>query len=179
MSYFVARALHVAADLGLADLVAEAPTAISAVARAAQCEERALARLLRVLSAQGIFDTDDATVRHTEASRLLRSDHPYSLRAFAQMFGLPVMWRSAEALTHSIRTGEAAAPVVFPEAGFWGYLADNPEHARIFDAAMASKTRGQIAGILSSYDFSGVASVADIGGGRGLLLSAIVQRHPE
>jgi len=40
------------------------------------------------------------------------------------------------------------------------------------------KAFGQIAGVVKSYDFSGCKVVADIGGGRGHLLSAVLQAAP-
>jgi len=95
------------------------------------------------------------------------------------MLGFPVMWRSAEGLLHSVRTGEAAAPRMFPDGGFWGYLAQHPDQARVFDAAMVAKARGQIGAILAAHDFSRYRSVADLGGGQGHLLRAVLRAHPE
>jgi len=62
--------------------------------------------------------------------------------------------------------------------GSWGYLAEHPEVARLFDEAMTGKAHGQIAGILSGYDFSRFQTIADIGGGRGHLLKAVLAAAP-
>lgn len=177
-AHFVARALHVVAESGVADAVDEEPASIAALAAATGSDEDALGRVLRLLASYGVFELTGTSVRHTPASQLLRTGHPASLRAFVRMFGLPVMWRSAEGLFHSVRTGEAAAPLMFPDGGFWGELAAHPEHARIFDAAMVSKARGQIGAILAAYDFSQFESLADIGGGHGHLLRAAVAAQP-
>ena len=48
----------------------------------------------------------------------------------------------------------------------------------IFDAAMTSKSHGDITAILPAYDFSQFATIADIAGGRGHLLRAILKRSP-
>jgi hypothetical protein len=120
----------------------------------------------------------DDTFRHSPASRLLRSDHPQSMRAFAQMFGLPIFWATFEAMEHSVRTGLPATSKVFPE-GFWAYLAQRPEEGRVFNAAMGAKAHGAVAGILASYDFSGFGLIGDIGGGNGHLLSAILDAVPK
>lgn len=178
-SFFVSRALHVVAELGVADWLDDNGTSpLAKVARATGADEQALGRVLRLLSSHGIFTLHGAFVGHSAASELLRSDHPASLRDFARMFGGTVMWRSAEGLLHSIRTGEAAAPRMFPNGGFWGYLESHPDEARVFDAAMMAKARVQIEAILAAHDFAQYESVADIGGGQGHLLRAALTAHP-
>src|SRR5262249_26581058 len=78
---------------------------------------------------------------------------------------------------HSLRTGESAFAKHHPE-GVFGYLAKHPEESCIFDAAMTSKSHRDIAAILPAYDFSQFATVADIAGGRGHLLRAILKTSP-
>src|SRR5207245_479447 len=48
----------------------------------------------------------------------------------------------------------------------------------LFNAAMAAKARGQIAGIITAYDFSPFGVVGDIGGGGGHLLRAVLAAAP-
>jgi O-methyltransferase domain len=43
---------------------------------------------------------------------------------------------------------------------------------------MIGKARGDVAAILEAYDFSRFRSIADVGGGRGHLLEAILERNP-
>jgi hypothetical protein len=57
-------------------------------------------------------------------------------------------------------------------------LAADPEASAIFNAAMAAKANGQVAGVLAVYDFSTFGDIADIGGGRGHLLQAILEAVP-
>src|SRR2546425_777774 len=111
-------------------------------------------------------DTRDGLVGHTVASRLLRADHPQSMRSLVQMFGLPAFWPVIGELEHSLRTGFPTADNVLP-GGVWGYLSGNPEASRIFDEAITAKAHGQVAGVVGAYDFSGFRVIGDIGGGRG------------
>ena len=78
---------------------------------------------------------------------------------------------------HSLRTGRLAAEQVQP-GGFWGYLAQQPEARAIFNVAMAGKAQAHLGSILAAYDFSTFGSIADIGGGRGHLLRAILDAVP-
>ena len=93
------------------------------------------------------------------------------------MLGLPVFWSAFEDLEHSLRTGECAFAKRHAE-GVFRYLAKHPEESRIFDSAMTSKSHRDIAAILPAYDFSQFATIADIAGGRGHLLRAILKNSP-
>lgn len=173
----VPRALHVVADLGIADALGDTPLAADTLATATGTHVDALQRVLRLLAGYGVFAVHNGAFVHTPASELLRSDHPHSLRSFVRMMGLPIYWRMWEAFDVTVRTGAAAAAEVMPD-GSWKYLADHPEEARIFDEAMTAKSQAQIPAILQSYDFSSFSRVADIGGGHGHLLRAVLAATP-
>ncbi|MBA3287537.1 MAG: hydroxyneurosporene methyltransferase [Acidimicrobiia bacterium] len=172
-----ARALHVVAELGVADLIGDEPVAAHDLARHIGARPEALERLLDLLGANGIFRRDDGGYAHTESSRLLRTDHPRSMRAFARMMGLPVIWNSFGALDHTVRTGAPALGAIDPR-GLWSYLGAHPDEARIFDDAMVAKSRGDVAAVVDAYDFRPFPRIADIGGGRGQLLRAALEAAP-
>lgn len=176
--YCVARSLHVAAELGVADCIDDAPVRISEVAGKLAVDGDALSRILSLLSAHGIFSVSNGTISHSEASPTLRSDHPQSTRDLARMFGLPLMWQTFEALDHSVRTGTPAAARVH-SGGVWAWLSEHPEASAVFNGAMIGKSFGQVAGVVESYDFSKFGTIADVGGGRGHLLEAILQKWPQ
>lgn len=175
--YCVARALHVAADLGVADCIGEGSAAVSVVARSTGAHADSLGRILKLLSAHGIFRFDDGHVSHSEASRTLRSDHPQSTLDLARMFGLPFIWDAFAELDHSVRTGRPALEKVHPE-GLWAWLSAQPEASAVFNGAMTGKSFGQVAGVVGAYDFSAFSRIADVGGGRGHLLQAIFSKWP-
>jgi hypothetical protein len=95
-----------------------------------------------------------------------------------RMLGLPAMWASVGELEHSLRTALAATDKVL-QGGMWHHFASHPEEGRLFNEAMTAKASGQIAGILSAYDFSGFGLIGDVGGGRGHLLKAVLARVPQ
>lgn len=171
------RCLHAVANLGVADALDEAPQSAATLAAATGTNADALARALRLLVAHGVFEYRDGLFSHSEASRLLRSDHPRSLRPMVRMFGLPGFWQPISELEYSIRTGLPAADKVLP-GGIWGYFAADSEASRIFDEAMTAKGHGQVAGVLACYDFSPFKVIGDIGGGRGHLLQAVLASVP-
>ncbi len=176
-AYALPRCLHVVADLGVADALNETPRTPADLATAVRADADALGRVLRLLAAHRVFAVEGEAFTHTAASRLLRTDHPQSMRAFVRMFGLHAFWDTQGALLTSVRTGRVAAQEVLPK-GFYGYLAEDPEASAIFNAAMAGKAHGQVAGVLAAYDFSVFGTIGDIGGGRGYLLQAILEAAP-
>jgi len=174
----VSRCLHVVAELGLADVLDDTPASVVKLASAVDADADALGSVLRLLSAYGVFEARDGTVAHTPLSRLLRTDHPRSMRAFIRCLGLLPFWSMFGGLMHTVRTGRPAMEMVHPE-GLWDHLVEHPEMASIFNSAMAAKARDQVAGVLASYDFYRFRSVCDIGGGHGHLLRAVVDQTAE
>jgi hypothetical protein len=175
--YCLNRCLHVVADLGVADVLDENPQTAADLAASVGANPDALARVLRLLSAYGVFEVEGEKVRHSAASRLLRSDHPQSMRALARMLGTSVNWAVFGEMKHSVETGLPAAEHVLP-GGFWAHFAEHPEEGAIFNAAMAGKAHGQVAGVMAVYDFSEFGVIGDIGGGRGHLLRAVLDSTP-
>jgi hypothetical protein len=171
------RCLHVIAALGVADEIGNDTVPTPELASRCGAEAGALGRMLRLMAAHGIFQYDGAGFRHTPASRLLCSDHPTSMRPLAVMMGLPVFEATFDRLEHSARTGLPALETVEPR-GLWAYLEAHPDEARTFNHAMTAKAAVDIAAVLGAYDFSRFATIADIGGGRGHLLTAILGAAP-
>jgi O-methyltransferase domain len=177
-AYWTARCLHAVADLGVADALGEAPASLERLASAVGAHPQALDRVLTLVAADGIFQaTRSGEWSHTLASRLLRSDHPQSVRSYVRMLGLPPLWESAGALKKALTTGQPVGNEVVT-GGIWNYLANRPEANTIFNDAMSGKAQAQVASVIRQYDFSTFARVADIGGGQGHLIHAVVQANP-
>ena len=177
MCYWASRCLHVVAELGIADLLGDQPQSTEALAKASGTQPRALYRVLRLLASMGIFKWEQGAWHQTEASLFLRSGHPASLRDYVRMLGLPVFWNAFADLDHSLRSSEPAFAKSHAE-GVFAYLANHPEESGIFNAAMTSKSHRDILAILPAYDFSQFSTIADIAGGRGHLLRAILKSSP-
>jgi len=176
-AFLVSRCLYVAAEIGVADHINDAPQTSEALAKVTGSNAGALHRVLRVLASHGIFEDKDGSWAHTEMSQLLRSDHPASMRDYIRMIGMPVFWRAWEHIEHSVRTGETGFKKIHP-GGAFPYLAEHPHESSLFNAAMTAKSHGDIAAVLPAYDFAQFATIADIAGGRGHLLRAILKQYP-
>ncbi|MGH3787659.1 MAG: methyltransferase [Pseudonocardiaceae bacterium] len=174
----VSQAIGVFARLGVADVLAAGPRDAQQIAELVGADGSALYRLLRALGDVKIVD--ELKNRHfalTPLGEVLRSDVPGSLRGWATMVGMPFHRYAWTDLYETIRTGESAFDRVHGTEVF-DYLAEHPEDAEIFDAAMTSFSTSETASIVNAYDFARFNTVVDVGGGRGGLLSAILAANP-
>ena len=174
----VSRSLHVVAELGVADHIGDTPVSAESLAAACGAAPDALDRVLRLLATRGVFRRDTHGYRHTEASRLLRGDHPCSMRAFARLNGLPGVSGTFAAFEHAVRTGSPALEAVDPK-GFWHYLQDHPDEAAVFEQAMTAKAHADVAAVLDVYAFARHRRIADVAGGHGHLIRAVLAAHPD
>jgi hypothetical protein len=175
--YWVSRCLHVAAELGVADVLGEEPQTAEALAASLGVQAQPLGRVLRCLTNHGLFEMRGEAFAHNGASRLLASNSRPSLRSLVRMMGLRAHWDAYGALPETVRTGKPGIEAA-TGGGFFDYLAKDPEKARIFDEAMTGKSLGQIGAALQAYDFSGFGTIGDIGGGAGHLLAAVLETAP-
>lgn len=175
---WVTASLHTAVVLGIADVLATAPQSADTIARRTRTEPDALRRLLRMLAAHGVFaERADGHFEQTALSALLCADAPGSLRAILLMYGSEV-WRAAwDRMLHSIRTGETAFSKVHG-AELFEYMQRDREFAATFNRAMTEGSARVAEEIVAAYDFSRFGTIVDVGGGQGLLLSAILQAAP-
>jgi ubiquinone/menaquinone biosynthesis C-methylase UbiE len=57
-------------------------------------------------------------------------------------------------------------------------MTEHPDRHAIYDAAMTGVHGGETEPMLDAYDFSSFGTVADLGGGNGLMLAAVLERYP-
>jgi hypothetical protein len=175
--YWISKALHVAAELGIADLLKDGPQAVARLAEATGTHARSLYRLLRALASEGVFVEDEkGRFGLTPLAECLRSDVPNSQRSMAIMNG-EEHFRCWGELLYCVQTGQTAFEKLFGQPIFH-YLAAHPRQARIFDEGMVGVHGAETKAMLDAYDFSGVGTLVDIGGGNGSLLIETLRRHP-
>jgi hypothetical protein len=100
------------------------------------------------------------------------------MRALATMFGQGMSWSAYNEFEETLKTGIPSTAKTLPK-GFWSYFEEHPEEGRVFNQAMAAKAQTQVPAVVAGYDFSRFGTIADIGGGRGHLLRAILDANPK
>jgi O-methyltransferase domain len=174
----LSRAVCTIAELGIADQIQPgSPQAVESLAEATGTHARSLYRILRFLASHGIFqEKSTRQFDHTSLSHCLRSDAEGSFRSAAQM--MHRMSPAWDGLHHSIITGDSGFNKVFGQPLF-DYIGTHPDLAPIFDAGMTAIHGHETAAMLEAYDFSAIHFLADIGGGNGSLIGAVLQRYPK
>jgi hypothetical protein len=178
-SYQLSQAIHVAAVLGIADLLTDGPRSSDELAEATKTDPRALYRLLRALAAFGLFqEDDDSRFSLTELGDALRTDDPESVAGWAAFVGRRNIRDAWSSLEESIRTGENAFRLTHG-VDVWEYRAQHPEESEAFDRAMASSSQLVIRSLIDAYDFGRFGTIVDVGGGNGTLLRALLDEYPQ
>lgn len=178
IAFQVSQALHVAATLGISDLLATAPRTVADLTAATSTHEPTLARLMRALAVLGVYEQDvEGRFSNTELGELLRSDVPGSMAGWAAFIGRPPEWQAWSSLLDSVRTGENAFTAVHGMP-VWEYRRQRPTEQEAFDRSMTSNSSGVAKAVVEAYDFGRFTTIADVGGGVGALLAAVLERYP-
>lgn len=175
---WLAQAVSAAAELGVADVLADGPRPVTEIAAETGSHAPSLYRLLRAGADIGLFtEHDDQVFELTELGGTLRADSPASLRNFAIWTGLPAERHAWAGLADAVRTGRTPFTEVFGKP-VWDYFHDHPEVLGVFDRAMTEASQQIIAPVVAAYDFGRFGTVVDAGGGRGALLAAVLASAP-
>ena len=178
-AYLLSRALHVAADLGIADYLANGKNSLLELAQAIGCNENALYRLLRMLASHGIFAEDEIEKRRftlTPLAETLRSDVTGSLRNAIRMID-DETWNAYGQLAFSIKTGSPAFEAV-TGSQYFEYQERHQDVNDRFAKGIANFGDHEDRLIATAYDFSAFRCVVEIGGGQGGLISEVLKTHP-
>ncbi|MDV3128625.1 acetylserotonin O-methyltransferase [Mycobacterium sp. 21AC1] len=175
---WVAQGITVAAELGIADALADGPLRPDELARRINADTDAVDRLLRALVGDGVFRrTRDGRYALNPLADTLRTDAPVSIGAMARFVGCPQHREHWSHLGDAVRTGEAVVPKL-RGMGAFEYIASEPGLGEIFNDAMTSVSELAIAPVVAAYDFTRFTTIADVGGGHGRLLSAVLLAAP-
>ncbi|HEY0635967.1 MAG TPA: methyltransferase [Gammaproteobacteria bacterium] len=179
-SYWQSRALYVAARLNIASVLGDSPIQVEALAKQVAAHPDALYRLLRMLTAMGIFsEVAPRRFANNPLSQPLRDDSPQSIRAMVLMHNSPEMSRPwFEQLENGVRSGEP--PFVLSHgAELFDYMDAHPEFDKLFSQAMDSVEALAGDSYATDFDWSRFERLIDVGGSRGAKALTILKHHPQ
>ena len=177
LGFWQARAVAVATELGLPDLLVDGPVSVEELARRTETNASALFRLLRALESIGIFvQTAPRTFANTATSECLckeapGSQSPFLLHCLSKGYGPFEGWNELE---HAVRTGEPSVDKIYGHS-FWELLRRNPKANAATNAAMRSASLAMTPAVTAAYEWSRFPVIADIGGGIGTQLVSILE----
>ena len=177
-AYWLSQSIYVAAKLGIADLLKDGPQTAVSLADSTGSDAQALFRLMRALSSEGIFaELGGDRFGLSPLAEGLQTEVPGSLRTMLITIG-EIHYQACGNLLHSVQTGSPAFNNVFG-ASLFDYLDRNNDAADTFNQGMANVSSLLAYAVLMAYDFAGISSIVDIGGGHGRLLEKILQFNPD
>jgi O-methyltransferase domain/Dimerisation domain len=173
-AYWLSQAIYVAAKLGIADLLRDGPQSCGVLAVSTGSDAPSLFRLMRALSSVGIFShLGRGRFALSQVAECLQTEVHGSLRAMVITIG-EIHYQACGNLLHSVQTGSPAFNSVFG-ASLFTYLQQNVDAADTFNQGMTNVSSMLAYAVLMAYDFAGISSIVDIGGGQGKLLEKILQ----
>jgi O-methyltransferase domain len=177
MAYSRSRVLCAAARLGVADALGDEVRSVGFLAENCHADANSLYRLLRALASIGV--TEETTPEHfrlTAFGKPLRKDEPQSVWP-SVIFWADLLADEWSLLTECVRTGKPAAQVRDPKIpSRWSQ--DPEANSSIFRAVMGTAPAEDYAPIAEVWDFSRAKLVADLGGGGGSLILAVLRLNP-
>lgn len=175
--FLTTQLLYVAAELGLADVLADGPATAAEVAAAVGARPAVLRRVLRGLCLDDVFvERPDGRFALGPLGELLRSGVPGSQRGPILVRG-EVYFRAAQGLLAATTTGAPAFETAYGEP-FFAHLERDPAHAALFGASMAARAEHEAAAVVAAYDFAGRRTLVDVGAGAGQVTAAALRAVP-
>lgn len=177
MGYARSRMLAAAARLGVADALGDETRSVDELASSCGAQPASLYRLLRALASFGVVaETAPRQFVLMPLGAPLRKDAPHSEWA-AVVFWADLLADSWSYLTECVRSGENAAAIM-QRQGVASLWSKDPDANAIFGAVMGTAPVEDYMPIARAWDFSRYHAIADLGGGGGALLAAILTAYP-
>ena len=178
-AYWVSQFVYTAANMRLADHLADGPRSASELTAVTGANPRALHRFMRTLASLGILrqDTGDRFAL-TPLGAALKSDAPGAARATVLTMAGPTFRSAFADFQYSLETGKTAMEKVWGMPIF-DYLAQHPHEAAQFSESMVGIHGAEPPAVAAAYDFSRLATIVDVGGATGNMLCHILKRHSQ
>ncbi len=167
-----------AAELRIADFIADGLVTANQLAAVTECNSSALTRVLRALCAIGILAEDP--VDHftlTEIGLLLHTHASSSFRDVVRFMTGPTRWRCWADLLGAVRTG-INRPEAILGMHLFDYHAAHPAECEIAANAMRALSSSHLGALMDALELDGAQTIVDVGGGTGQFLAAILEAHP-
>jgi hypothetical protein len=176
--FWIAKSIGVACELNLAEIIGRREMPVDEIAKQSNTEPSALYRLMRALASEGIFEeTKSGEFKNNDFSNAL-TEAPGNLKNMILHQVSESNLRLLSELKHSVVSGKNSAQKLFG-TDIFSHLQNNSEKNEMYNKAMSETSLLSSASIVSAYSFKGIDTLADIGGGEGMLLCSVLQKNKD
>jgi hypothetical protein len=170
------KPVYAAAELGIADLLSDGPMEITELADKCDAHAPSLYRVMRALASVGIFrELDDGRFDLTPMAELLKSG---AMRPLARMFSASWNDRAWMHFLDGVQSGKTPFVTAHGRPLFQ-WLEENPRAAEVLMESNAFKAATTHRAIVDAYDFSGIDTLVDVGGGNVSLMVEVLSAFPD
>jgi SAM-dependent methyltransferase len=173
---WVAQILRTAADLSLAEHLADRARTADDIARLEGADPDGTFRLMRACVSIGLLEYSGKAFVATPLLDVLREGAPESLKYFALSQTAPGLWLTWGRTTSAVRQGSGQASAALG-SGLFEYFAGHTEEAALFGAAMTDLSWPVIRQAVAVIDVPTGAAVVDVGGANGAFVLELLERH--
>jgi hypothetical protein len=174
-AHWVSHMVRVAADLGLADLLAKGPKTAEDLAGPTKTHAPSLYRLMRTLGMLGVFVEDGRKFSLTPLGEAMKTGAPGAARSTILTLASDWCVRGFSELRHSIETGKPGFDKTMG-MNIFEWLGQHPQEASLFSETMVGFHGEEPAAVAAAYDFSGLKTIVDVGGATGNLLTGVLAK---
>jgi predicted O-methyltransferase YrrM len=169
--------LRPAAQLRIADHLADGPRSSAELADAIGADPDALQRFLRACAVIGLVsETTPDRFENTELGAALRSGTVLHHVAIAS--SCPALRRPTEAMADAVLSGKRVIKQVLGVDRIWDYYSSHPEEDEHYAALMTVLSERTGDDLAQVFDLSRFSRVVDIGGSSGVLLTRLLEAAP-
>lgn len=170
--------VYAAAKFHIADELANGPLDAAELARRTDAHLDTLERVMVALVSVGVFRRlADGRFENNHVSSALITGGKDNIRGFAQFFGMEPVLRSWAHIPVTLSDGVGAFEAVHGRS-VWEWLDGDPPARSAFVEGMSSMSHVIAPAIAKAYPFGEVKVLCDVGGGVGIVLAAVLKRHP-
>jgi hypothetical protein len=174
--YYNTQCLYTVSKLRIAEHLKTGSKSITELASLEHCDENQLYRIMRFLSAKGLFDElNDQIFSLNEESNYLLSSTSGNLKNFIDLHAL-YFYQAATKIFESMSAKSTPFEIKFGKPA-WKLFEERPDVGQIYNVAMqeVSEYYGKLA--IKKYDFSLYKTIVDVGGGLGSFLVNILRSN--
>lgn len=176
-AFIRSRVLYAAAQLGLADHLANGAKGAEELAGEIGAHEHSLHRLMRALTHYGILSMKNGhKFSLTPLGEALQNGAPGAARSTILTVAGDGFWNSFSQLPETLEDGEPGIEKAV-DMSWFEYLEANPELASQFNGAMIGFHGAEPPAIVDAYDFSDYDTIVDVGGATGHMLATIFENY--
>jgi len=181
LGHSVSSCIQTAIKLEVFEQIARGTHQVNQLAKKASVNEASLYRILRALEMAGLLLEQPArSFQLTDAGSLLTAGAQGSMRDIAEFMTDAMHSNVYCQLTDAIKADQVPFERVYGEEYFkWINRPENKDEATLFHKGMVSFSGTCVGAFLEAYDFSQFHTIADVGGGLGGILRAILKACPK